>query len=243
MTLWLLFTLCIILEIIFTPLFLKAQWPGMCLKSLTYKMICSTAFVSIGVLSMLISHNKTTYAFMMLVGLAFGWLGDYFLHAKPTNTYFAFGLISFMLGHIVYIACYIRTLPVISPDYNMFNIVEIIAIISLLVVAIVLARKFKVEFSMKLLKVGVIAYTFVLILMFVKATSLGVNYCLTGASDGIFAVIILTLGSLCFVLSDGSLGIILFGGQKRNKPLKVFNIVTYFAGQVMLASSILFIKG
>jgi hypothetical protein len=45
------------------------------------------------------------------------------------------------------------------------------------------------------------------------------------------------------VLSDATLGLIMFGGQKRNKPLKVFNIVTYFAGQAMLASSILFIKG
>lgn len=243
MTLWFLFAVCIILEIIFTPLFLNAQWPGMCLKSLTYKMICSTAFVSIGVLSILIADNKTTYAIMMLVGLAFGWLGDYFLHAKPTNTYFGLGLVSFMVGHIAYIACYIRTLPVIAPGYNMFNVVEITAIIALLVIAVVLAHKFKVQFSTKLLKIGVVAYTFVLILMFIKATSLGVNYCLTGASDGIFAAVVLTLGSLCFVLSDGSLGIILFGGQKRNKPLKVFNIVTYFAGQAMLASSILFIKG
>ncbi len=243
MVLWILFAVCIVLEIIFTPLFLNAQWPGMCLKSLIYKMICSTAFVSIGVLSMLIAGNTSTYAIMMLVGLVFGWLGDYFLHAKPTNTYFGLGLVSFMVGHIVYIACYIRTLPVISPDYNMFNFVEIITAVLLLTGAVVLAIKFKVAFSTKLLQFGVILYTIVLVVMFIKATSLGVNYCLTGASDGILAVIVLALGSLCFVLSDGSLGIILFGGQKKNKPLKVFNIVTYFAGQAMLASSILFIKG
>ena len=243
MVLWILFAVCIILEIIFTPLFLKAQWPGMCFKSLFYKMICSTAFVSIGILSMFIAGNQTTYAIMMLVGLAFGWLGDYFLHAKPTNTYFGLGLVSFMLGHIIYIVCYIRTLPVISPDYNMFNFAEIIAVISLLVGAITLAIKFKVEFSMKILQFGVIVYTLVLIVMFVKATSLGINYCLTGASNGVIAALVLTLGSLCFVLSDATLGLIMFGGQKRNKPLKVFNIITYFAGQALLASSILFIKG
>ncbi len=243
MTLWVLFAFCIILEIIFTPLFLKAQWPGMCLKSLIFKMICSTAFVSIGVLSMIIADNKSTFAIMMLTGLVFGWLGDYFLHAKPTNTYFALGLVSFMLGHIVYIACYIRSLPVVAPDYNMLNIPEIITAVILLTVAIILAKKFNVEFSMKLLKFGVIVYTIILIIMFVKASSLGINYCLTGAPYGALAVIVLTLGSLCFVLSDATLGLILFGGQKRNKPLKVFNIVTYFAGQAMLASSILFIKG
>jgi hypothetical protein len=34
----------------------------------------------------------------------------------------------------------------------------------------------------------------------------------------------------------------MFGGQKKNRPLKIFNIVTYFAGQMLLASSILFVN-
>lgn len=243
MTLWIPFVVLIILEIIFTPLFLKAQWPGMCFKSLVYKMICSTSFVGIGVLSVIIADNKSTFALMMLGGLVFGWIGDYFLHAKPTQLYFGIGFVSFMLGHIMYIACYIRTIPVIAPDYNMINASEIVASLVFVIVAIVLAVKFKVEFSLKILKFGVIVYTLILITMFIKATTLGVQYFLTGAPYGILAILVLSLGSLLFLLSDATLGLILFGGQKKNKPLKVFNIVTYFAGQVLLASSILFIKG
>lgn len=243
MNLWIPFVGFIILEIIFTPLFLKAQWPGMCLKSLVYKMICSTSFVGIGILSVFISENKSTFAIMMLAGLILGWIGDYFLHAKPTNTYFAIGFVSFMLGHIVYIACYIRTIPVIAPDYNFINIPEIAISLILLAVAIVLAVKFKVEFSTKVLKCGVVVYTVILVVMFIKATTLGVQYYLTGSSDGILAILVLSLGSLLFLLSDATIGLIMFGGQKKNKPLKVFNIVTYFAGQALLASSILFIKG
>lgn len=242
MLLWGLFVACVIIEIVFTPLFLKAQWPQACFKSLVYKMICSTAFVSIGVLSVFISGNKSIYAIMMLVGLCLGWIGDYFLHAKTTNTYFAIGMVSFMLGHIVYIACYMRTLPVISPDYNMFNIIEIIIIVALMGVAYIAAVKFKVEFSMKLLKFAVIVYTAILITMFIKASALGVVYYKTGAENGLLSMLILITGSLCFTLSDATIGLLMFGGKAKNKPLKVFNIVTYFAGQVLLASSILFIN-
>ena len=242
MLLWALFIALVVVEMIFTPLFLKAQWPQACFKSLVYTMICSTAFVGIGVLSVFISGNKSTYAIMLLVGLCLGWIGDYFLHAKTTNTYFAIGMVSFMLGHIAYIVCYMRTLPVINPDYNMFNIIEIIIIIALMASAYIAAVKFKVEFSMKILKLGVVVYTAILITMFIKASALGISYYKTGAENGLVAMLVLIAGSLCFTLSDATIGLLMFAGKKNNKPLKVFNIVTYFSGQVLLASSILFIN-
>ncbi len=242
MTLWLLFGLCVVIEIIFTPLFLKAQWPNPCFKSLVYKMICSTAFVLIGVLSVLISGNKSIYAIMMLVGLGLGWIGDYFLHAKTTSTYFGIGFCSFMLGHIVYIATFLSTIPIISTDYKMLNAVEILVGLSLMIFAIVAAKKFKVSFSMKLLEYGVWVYTAILVTMFIKASVLGFNYYLSGAKYGILAFIILFSGSLLFLMSDATIGVLMFGGQNKNKPLKVFNIASYFAGQTLLASSILFIN-
>ena len=82
MTLWVLFGLCLVVEAICTPWYLKALWPEKCTKSLILKMVCATMFVSIGVLSMFIANNFSTYAIIMLVGLVFGWVGDYFLHAK-----------------------------------------------------------------------------------------------------------------------------------------------------------------
>lgn len=238
----LLYVLCIIIEFIFVPLFLKAQWPGVCRKSLFYKMICATAFLSSGVLCMSIAGNKSVYAILMLVGLCFGWLGDFFLHLKNNQKCFAIGFCNFLIGHIVYIVAYTRTLPHIASDYNHFNITEIAIAVTIFVVGYILAVKFKIDFSIKLLKYGCIVYSAFLIVMFLKASSLGLNYWLEGGKYGIVAFLVLSLGSVCFMLSDATLGIIMFGGQKRNKPLKVFNIVTYFAAQSMLASSILFIN-
>ena len=122
MLLKILYCLCIVLQIIFVPLFLKAQWPGICRKSLFFKMICATSFLSMGVLSINIVGDKSTYAIIMLVGLVFGWLGDLFLHLNDTAKSFAIGFCSFLVGHIVYITAYIKTLPVMKADYNPYNI-------------------------------------------------------------------------------------------------------------------------
>lgn len=242
MLLKLLFCLCIVLQIIFVPLFLKAQWPGICRKSLFFKMICATSFLSMGVLGMNIVGNKSTYAVIMIVGLVFGWLGDLFLHLNTSQKAFATGFSCFLVGHIVYISAYVRTLPIVKADYNHFNIYEIAVSLFILVLGLVSLKAFKVDLHLRILKISCFIYGMLLIGMFVKASSLGLNFWLNGGKYGIVAFLVLSIGSLCFMLSDASLGIIMFGGQKRNKPLKVFNIATYFLAQSLLASSILFIN-
>ena len=199
-------------------------------------------FVSIGVLSMFISNNFSAYAVTMLIGLVFGWIGDYFLHAKPTDAYFITGFISFLIGHIFYIVAYVRALPVLFPDYKMFNIPDLIIGAVIIVTAIILHKVIKLKFTPKIVGAGIWLYFCVLTFMFVKATALGYHQWQSGAEGGILPFVVLTLGSFFFVLSDASLGVIIFGGQKKNYPLKIFNIITYFWGQIMLASSILFIK-
>lgn len=238
-----LFFVCLVLEAIFTPWYLKALWPQKCFKSLVLKMICASLFVAVGVLSVFIAGNTSQYAIMMLVGLAFGWVGDYFLHAKPSNTYFAIGFTSFLIGHLVYIAAYVITLPKLFPEYKMFNLVEI------LIGAVILAISFaiaifaiKMKFNPKPVKYAVVLYAVIIVTMFLKASALGIKYYLSGAEGGIYAALVLTAGSFFFVLSDASLAVILFGGKGKSYPLKIFNIVTYFWGQIMLASSILFIN-
>lgn len=242
MALWILFSLCLVVEVVCVPWYLKALWPEKCRKSLILKMVCATMFVSVGVLSMFIADNFSSYAITMLVGLVFGWIGDYFLHAKPTNAYFATGFVSFLIGHFFYIASYVKALPVLFPDYKMINAPEIIIGLLIIAVAFITTIVLKVNFSPAVVKVAIYIYFSVITYMFVKASSLGFHFWQSGAENGIVCFLVLTVGSLFFVLSDATLGIMVFGGQKKNYPLKIFNIVTYFGGQIMLASSILFIN-
>ncbi len=240
MKLWILFGVFYVLQCVFTPWFLKASWPNRSNKSLLLKMLAASVFVATGILSMYIAGNFSQFAFTMLAGLFFGWIGDFFLHSS-SQKFFVIGFVSFLIGHIFYIVGYVNALKIFD-DYSNFNAVEIIAGVVLAVVALVGFKKFKLQFSMKALKYAIILYTMILISMFIKATALGVNYMLSGGENGLFALIVLSFGALLFVASDSTIGILMFGGQKSNRPLKIFNIVTYFAGQMLLASSILFIN-
>lgn len=242
MVLKVLFCLCLVVELFCVPWYLKALWPEKCRKSLVLKMVCATMFVSICVLSMFIADNFSRYAITMLVGFVFGWIGDYFLHAKPSNAYFVTGFISFLIGHIIYIVAFVKATPVIAPDYKLFNGIEIAVIVGIVAVLMVTGEIIKIKYSPSFIKVAVIVYLLAITSMVVRASMLGYSYYKTGAELGIVALLLLSIGSTSFLLSDITLGIIIFGGQKKSYPLKIFNILTYFWGQVMLASSVLFIN-
>ncbi len=234
---------CVALEFVFVPWFLKVMWPDPSKKSLLLKMICASLFVAVGVISMYISDNRTEFAYTMLLGLVFGWLGDFFLHVNSTQTCFGIGFTSFLIGHIVYIISYVRALNNIFPDYPVISLAEVGVALGLGAIALICYNKLKLDMPGIFVKLSMGTYFLILVTMFIKATALGVNYMLSGGEYGIVALLVLVLGSLCFVMSDVVLGVIMFGGLKKNYPIKIFNIVTYFAGQVLLASSILFIKG
>lgn len=237
-----LFVCCIVLEFIFVPLYLKAIVPVNCHKSLIYKMICSSCFVAVGVLSALISGNNSHYAVTMLIGLTLGLIGDYFLHAKPTNAYFVTGFLSFLFGHIAYIIAFVKAIPVIAPEYQSPSTAEISFMAAVLAAAFFLMKMLKIKFGPVVMKVGAVIYSFIIVFMFVKASALGFCAFANNQQYGIIPFLVLSAGSFLFVVSDATLAIIRFGGKKKNQPLKAFNIITYFAGQIMLASSVLFIN-
>ena len=159
---------------------------------------------------MLISGNFSDFAVTMVIGTIFGWIGDYFFHAKPSNAYFATGFVSFLIGIVA--------------------------------TAIVMSRVLKVKFAPRIVELAIWIYVITITIMLIRASALGMCYWTTGGENGLIAFLLLTLGAVFFLMSDVTLGLIIFGGQKKNYPLKIFNILTYFWGQVMLASSILFIN-
>lgn len=241
MVLKILFVLCVIIEIIFTPLYLKAFWPRPNKKSLLLKMICSTAFVCTGILSMYIADNFTPYAATMLIGLVLGWIGDYFLHAKSTMGFFLTGGGSFMMGHLAYIIAFIRAIPVFNPEMGYVTIPEIVVFVVIFVVfGTIMIKKF--HFETPFLKALTFLYGTFLVTMLIKSVALGVAYLGSGNQNNIIVLLWMSLSGLMFFMSDFSLGIMLLGGHNENRRLKVFNIVTYFGAQMLLASSILFIR-
>ncbi len=240
-----LFAIVVAAEFVFVPLFLKYSWPDKCWKSFGFKMICSALFFSAGLLAMKISGHSASsspYTKLILWGLFFGWLGDMFLHLITDKiVVFGLGLFAFLGGHIFYIFAFQRAIERTYPDKPFFAWYEIVAVLVLvgLVVLYAVLKKIKGKAYMA---IPVVLYAVTISAMLAKAFRYCIGEWLYGMNEHIVMLFLtIALGAVLFVLSDGSLGMILFAGQKKNRPLKIFNIATYFAAQILLASSIFFV--
>lgn len=237
-----LFAIVVALEFVFVPLFLKYSWPKKCWKSFGYKMVCSALFFSAGLLAVHISGNHTIYAKLILWGLAFGWLGDLFLHLITDKIWvFGLGLFAFLGGHIFYIFAFQKAIYATYPDASAVAWYEIVAVVVLVGLIVLYAVLKKLNYKTPL-AIPVVLYAITISSMLVKAFRFCIGEWAYGTNEHIvWLFLTVALGAVLFVLSDGSLGLLLFAGQGKNRPLKIFNIATYFAAQILLASSIFLI--
>ena len=236
-----LMTLAIVVELIFVPLFLKAQRPGISKTSRLYKMICATMFVLIGILSCVYSGNKSEFAVFMLIGLGLSWIGDLFLHINGKK-YFIVGFISFSAAHVFYIIAYSKASSLYFHEKAFLSLYEIIAVACLEFIMFIV-YKFIKKMDMKSPPMIACAfYGIVLQTMLVKSFVFSMEYLKLGKPDGISAALCLLGGGVMFFLSDTSLAPLMFHKPDRhNHSLKDFNIDTYFTAQTLLAFSMLFI--
>ena len=240
-----LFAIVVAAEFVFVPLFLKYSWPDKCWKSFGFKMICSALFFSAGLLAMKISGHSASsspYTKLILWGLFFGWLGDMFLHLITDKiVVFGLGLFAFLGGHIFYIFAFQRAIERTYPDKPFFAWYEIVAVLVLVGLVVLYAALKKIK-GKAYMAIPVVLYAVTISAMLAKAFRYCIGEWLYGMNEHIVMLFLtIALGAVLFVLSDGSLGMILFAGQKKNRPLKIFNIATYFAAQILLASSIFFV--
>lgn len=219
------------------PFFLKAGWPKKTKKSLLLKMICSTLFLAVGVLAIVLSGAFSRYAVWILCGLACSWLGDFLLHVSGKLHFFLLGLVSFLVAHIFYVVAFCDALRRTFPQAGFFNLYECLCIAAVVLFGVAAARRLEIHPGRA--KLPAFFYMCVLVTMMVKASSLGIRCLIAGLPLCGAAAAVLIVGSLCFVLSDATLAMLNFGPRKTF-PLKCFNIGTYYAAQVLLASTILF---
>lgn len=234
------YIIAVALECVFVPLFLKYAWPKKCKTSLIMKTIASALFIITGVCSIFIAGKFTVYGKFILVGLIFGMLGDILLHLLTDNQLvFAGGLFAFLIGHIFYIIAYKKALDYYTPGAKVFDWRAVVAILVLVFSCIIYAVMKDMKFGIA--AVPVLMYAVTISIMLVTAFQLGARVFLEGFDHDVAILCTVSLGSLLFLLSDATLAILLFGGQAKNRPLKIFNILTYYSGQVLIGSSIMFV--
>lgn len=231
----------VVIEIIFTPLFLHYQRPGICLKSFICKMICATMFLSVGLLAFFYTGNDSEFAKFLIIGLASSWVGDLFLHVKQgSKVTFGIGMAFFAAAHVLYLISYSKATSLYFPDNSLFTIPEIIsAIVIVALLYFTFNKKWHFTFSAPIIAVFVI-YGLILATMFVKATSFGIQYIVAG--NPVAGGLSLAFGGALFFASDISLVTIIIDEElKKNYRLKDFNIGSYFLAQTLLALSVLFV--
>lgn len=239
-----LLVLCAALELVFVPIFLKHYWPQKCAKSLFYKMVCATLFVLCGILSMKISGNTSPYATLIMWALALGWVGDLFLHVLSEKAvYFIIGFFAFLAGHIIYIVAFFKAFQTTYPNEPFIAWYQIVFTAVLLLGTVIFAfAKKLVNKKTWVLLVGIVLYGTILTTMLSQAFRYAIGEIVYGTNDYMVMVFLtVAIGSLLFFISDAVLGVIL-GLNQNQRYMRIINITTYFAGQVLLACSILFVQ-
>lgn len=237
------YILTIVLEFVFVPLFLKYYWPDRCKQSWIYKMVCATLFVLCGFCAMKIGNNNTPYADMMMWGLVFGWLGDLFLHwLSGKMPYFVVGVVAFLTGHFFYIAALQKAIDTTYPAAATFEWYEFLFVGVASVAVLIYAFVKKLFKEKPAVTAGLFAYGIILFVMFAKAARYAIGEWAYGTNDHMVMTFVTVLGGgTLFLISDLLLGYIILL-KKHNRVLRIINIVTYFAAQILLASSMLVVR-
>lgn len=245
MGLKLLLVFCYILFFIFLPLYDKAYWPEPTKKSLSFKIVTATMFVAIGVVGVFIADNKSEFAITMIMGLICGWFGDILMHIPNKNnmTCLYIGAAGFLVGHIFYVAAFVNGAKLLVMDYKFFTSPEFIAFLVVYIAFLLMLKPvFKFNFDSKFLQYGLYLYGIFLVGMLFKVLGFAITYFKHGAGNNLISMIILIVAGLSFFTSDLTLGIRLLGGRKDSKFIKSLSLYTYFFAQLLLSTSILFIK-
>ncbi len=230
--------LCFAVTAAAIPFYLKLVRQAHSIKTLSLKMLCSTMFVAAGVFAAAQAGAFSQFfARFMLLGFALSWVGDFLLHMEGQMVKYIIGAVAFLAAHVLFILAYIKTAQALPGERPVLSVTEIIIILALWVLVIIGSFAFKLK--LKKLAVPVFIYALALMFMFVKASSLGYALMSTGAPCGTAAFACLTLGAALFTVSDATLAINFF--SKKSNLKEAVNIIAYYAGQLLLATSIMFV--
>lgn len=171
------------------------------------------------------SYNSFPTKKWLLLALGFSWLGDIILmFADKGELFFIFGLVSFLIAHILFIVLFIKQDTQFSPNKLLFGL-GILAVAGYLYTMLTLLIP-----SLGELKIPVSVYAFVISLMLIMA--------IRGSLTWIRPMNILILnGAIAFVTSDSILAIDKFYNPLPNASLLIMS--TYIIAQFLITLGIL----
>lgn len=223
-------TLSVISAVITAVLPFVTQKTGLSKKyGFKLKMLCAVLYLVTGILAAVSFGAVTEYSVMILGGLLFGILGDFFLEYKSKKL-FPLGAVFFALGHIVYSVTFL-----FIGEYSAVSYIWAVLGMTVAVTAVIFAFA-KTRLHLKGKKKMIIIYAPVLIFSFACAVVKGA---LALSMENFAFGLCLIWGGSMFFASDIMIGVGK-GGVKRPPFLHYAVSYTYFAAQALFALSILF---
>ncbi len=198
---------------------LYADKEGLCLVSKPFLVpLIIALYVLPQVLSARGTGSPASIIITLVIGLAFGWLGDVLLMKKE---FFIFGLLAFLAGHIFYIITFAR-------DIRLFGTSWLLLLVILPYILVILfVKKNLIPFLWdKKLVPGIVIYMLVIIAMSVCAF-------LRFSTRSYLSAFVTFSGSVLFVVSDLVLA---FHNFKRNRGTgeAAFIMITYIPAQLLI---------
>lgn len=171
-----------------------------------------------------------SYSFPLIVALITSWLGDILLMPKG-NKWFAFGGISFLISHIMFIIVYYNNVKKVSHDGI---IVWAVILAAAAYVAVSLAVIFNVQRTTP--KVMVVPmYLYLLFNSTMNVFSLIQLMCLRSP-----AAVVAYIGAVLFFISDCSLYLVRYSEKKDIVFKHHFTVMlTYVLGELLITQGIL----
>ena len=205
---------------------LYADREGLCLVSKPFLVpLIIAIYVIPTIMSARSGGGSDTIITTLVIGLAFGWLGDVLLMKKEL---FILGLLAFLAGHIFYIITFARDIRLSGASWLL------LLVILPYVFVILFVKKNLLPFLWDRKMVpGIVIYMLVIIAMSVCAF-------LRFSTKGTLPAFITFSGSVLFVVSDLVLA---FHNFKRNRGTReaAFIMITYIPAQflIMLGTGII----
>lgn len=194
------------------------------------KNAVSIFFILTAAVGLIQNRTRVEYGVLILVGLAFGMLGDIYLDQKwvyPSDMkkYLYAGFVSFGIGHLFYIPAMVRAAGIELK----WLLIPAAAGVVVAVGNLLLEKPMKQNFGEY--KAIVTVYGFILAFMAATAVTCAV---LTGEK----AFFVFAAGGVFFLISDLILSPMYFG-EGKNTPMNfILNHVTYYLGQYLIAFSV-----
>lgn len=203
------------------------------------KTITSVLFVLTGMIALRERRGGVKggpYAPLVLCGLLSGLIGDVFMALNKEFggfLYISVGLVTFALGHVFYLIAFSR-----KSRFRWFNLLPLFVIVPAILIAVPVTGKF--TFRLPALFYAVIAYGVILSCMTGRSLSF------SGFREHPAFVRLTIVGTILFAASDLILLFIMFytpvASLASNTPvritLSVFNLLTYYVGQGLIALSL-----